>query len=272
MQNAWKSGGDAVFDQLGAETCAIAGMQIERMRFAGGARTLLYLHPKDGPGEDVAFLEALPFDVHAPWLPGFGRSERPDDFVSLRDLACFVAAYLDDIDARDALIVGASFGGWVAAELATRDASRFAGLILIDTLGFKFGPPDAREIADFHSMKAAEIDARAWVDPARAMAAPDGMSPAAALARARSDEAFALYGWRPYMHDPGLPRWLRRVPTPTLTLWGEADRIVTPEYGRKVADLFPNGRFETIAAAAHYPTREQPAATAASIAAFAETL
>ena len=62
----------------------------------------------------------------------------------------------------------------------------------------------------------------------------------------------------------------RRVPRPALVLWGEADGIVSTDYGRAYADLFPDGRFDTIAGAAHYPTREQPAATAARIAAFVE--
>ena len=257
-----------------SQETSIAGMAIQRLRFGDGGRPLLYLHPKDGPGDDAPFLAALGdagFDVHAPWLPGFGRSERPDDVTSVRDLACFAAAYLDDIDAQAAVVVGASFGGWVAADLATRDVSRIGGLVLIDTLGFKFGPPDEREIADFHSLKAAEVDARAWVDPGRAPAA-HGLAQADALARARSDEAFALYGWRPYMHDPGLSRWMRTAKPPTLVLWGAADRIVAPAYGRKVAGLFPSGRFEAIDGAAHYPTREQAATTAARVAAFAETL
>lgn len=256
------------------DAATVAGVSIRRLTFGDGGRPLLYLHPKDGPGDDQPFLEALAtagFAVHAPWLPGFGHSERPDGFETVRDLACFGAAYLDEIGAEDALVVGASFGGWVAADMATRDLSRIAGFVLIDALGLKFGAPDVREIADFHSAKADEIARASWVDPA-AHGAPDGLDDDEALAVARSEEAFALYGWRPYMHDPGLGRWLRRVPRPALVLWGEADGVVSTDYGRAYADLFPYGRFETIAGAAHYPTRERPAATAARIAAFVESI
>lgn len=255
------------------DAAAVAGVSIQRLTLGASGRPLLYLHPKDGPGDDRPFLEALAsagFAVHAPWLPGFGHSERPDGFETVRDLACFGAAYLDEIAADGALVVGASFGGWVAADMATRDLSRIAGFVLIDALGLKFGAPDQREIADFHNAKAEEIARSSWVNPAR-HGPPDGLNDDEALAAARSEEAFALYGWRPYMHDPGLGRWLKRVDCPALVLWGEADGVVSTDYGGAYADLFPDGRFQTITGAAHYPTREQPAETAARIAAFAES-
>jgi pimeloyl-ACP methyl ester carboxylesterase len=41
-------------------------------------------------------------------------------------------------------------------------------------------------------------------------------------------------------------------------LWGEADRIVAPDYGRAFAAAIPGARFETIAGAGHFPHLEQP--------------
>ena len=43
---------------------------------------------------------------------------------------------------------------------------------------------------------------------------------------ARGREAFARFGWKPYMHNPHLKRWLHRIDIPTLLLWGEQDGIV----------------------------------------------
>jgi pimeloyl-ACP methyl ester carboxylesterase len=71
------------------------------------------------------------------------------------------------------------------------------------------------------------------------------------------------------MHDPGLLQWLHRVTVPTLVLWGEADGIVTPDYGQKLATALPNARFERIAQAGHYPQVERPDAVADAITAFA---
>ena len=80
-----------------------------------------------------------------------------------------------------------------------------------------------------------------------------------------------LYGWRPYMHNPGLKQWLHRVRAPTLVVWGDNDGIVTPEYGEKLAAALPNAKFERIAQAGHYPQIERPEAVAAAIEQFAAT-
>ncbi len=250
-----------------AERTVVADIAIERLRFEGGGRPLLYLHPKDGPAADTPFLAALAeagFDVHAPWLPGFGMSDRPAGVTRVGDLASFALEYLEAFDLRDTLVVGASFGGWVAAEMATRDLARIGGLVLIDALGVKFAGRDQRDIADFHSLPPAELQRLEWAAPAAAPPPPADKD--AGLAAARSEEAFALYGWKPYMHDPGLPRWLRRARVPALVLWGAADGVVSPAYGKAYAALLPDARFETIPGAAHYPTRERAAETARRIA------
>ena len=40
-----------------------------------------------------------------------------------------------------------------------------------------------------------------------------------------------LFGWKPYMHNPRLKRWLHRIDIPTHLLWGEQDGIVSTSYG-----------------------------------------
>ena len=50
-----------------------------------------------------------------------------------------------------------------------------------------------------------------------------------------------------------LALWLRRIAVPALVLWGESDRIVTPDYGRAYAQRIPGATFQVIAAAGHHP-------------------
>jgi pimeloyl-ACP methyl ester carboxylesterase len=85
---------------------------------------------------------------------------------------------------------------------------------------------------------------------------------------ARSREATGRYAWTPYMHNPKLKQRLHRVHIPTLVLWGEADRVVTPDYGRELAAAIPGAHFDTIAGAGHFPHLEQPDAFARHIADF----
>jgi pimeloyl-ACP methyl ester carboxylesterase len=65
----------------------------------------------------------------------------------------------------------------------------------------------------------------------------------------------------PYMHDPELLGRLAQVSIPTLVIWGDSDGIVTPAYGRALAEAFAHGRFELVANAGHLPQIEQSAAT-----------
>ena len=56
---------------------------------------------------------------------------------------------------------------------------------------------------------------------------------------ARAREATGRYAWTPYMHDPKLKGRLHRIGIPTLVLWGEADRVASPDYGRSFAAAIP---------------------------------
>ena len=85
----------------------------------------------------------------------------------------------------------------------------------------------------------------------------------------RGREALALFGWKPYMHNPRLKRWLHRIDLPTLLLWGAQDRIVTPAYGEGWRTAIPGARIEQIPDAGHFPHWEQPQQFAERVAAFA---
>ncbi|MCS5498547.1 alpha/beta hydrolase [Cnuibacter physcomitrellae] len=67
------------------------------------------------------------------------------------------------------------------------------------------------------------------------------------------------------MSDPTLLARLGAVDVPALVLHGESDRVVTPDYGRAVADAIPGARFVLIPAAGHLPHLENPDAIWSSI-------
>ena len=83
-------------------------------------------------------------------------------------------------------------------------------------------------------------------------------------------EAFALYGWKPYMHNPRLRRWLHRIDRPTMLLWGSEDRIVRSSYGEGWCREIPGARLEIIPAAGHFPHWEQPEAFVQRLIAFVD--
>lgn len=235
---------------------------------AGTGPTLLLLHGVEGREADSAFVDALAgrYSVLAPSHPGFGRSPRPDWCDSVEDLALLYLQWLERLDLRDVLLVGLQFGGWIAAEMAVRDCSRLGGLTLVDPVGIKVGGREDRDIADVFAISRAELDARTWADPA---AGPGDLSLAPTedvLHIARNEEALALYGWDPYLHDPRLRRWLCRIHVPTTVVWGERDGIVSPEYGRAYSAAIPDASFRLLEDAGHRPQIERPEAVAELVA------
>jgi pimeloyl-ACP methyl ester carboxylesterase len=58
------------------------------------------------------------------------------------------------------------------------------------------------------------------------------------------------------------------MPIPTLVIWGESDRNVSPYYGRVLASSIPRSRYAPVTAAGHFPQIEQLVGVARLISAF----
>jgi pimeloyl-ACP methyl ester carboxylesterase len=236
----------------------------------GSGRPFVFLHPGEGLYGAGPFIEALSRQgqVIVPTHPGFGRSEIPPSISSVDDLSYLYLDLLKEMDLEDVVLVGSSFGGWIAAEMAVKNTTRIGRLVLLDALGIKIGDRFTRDIADMHALSRAALAVHLYADPSRF--APDfmGGDPELSEQWARDREAFTYFGWQPYMHNPKLLGRLHRIDVPTLVIWGEADRVVSADYGRAFADAIPGARFSTITRAGHMPHIEKAAEVAAEIAAF----
>jgi pimeloyl-ACP methyl ester carboxylesterase len=255
--------------RFGMETIELGGIAVET-QVAGAGPPLLFLPGGDYIAQNGPFLDRLArrFRVVMPRPPGFGDTPRPPWFRSVHDIAYLCLDLIDRLDLGDVTLVGASFGGWIALETAVRSTARIGRLVLIDSLGVKFGGREERDIADIYALPADEVLRRSFVDAARAVPDYAQLDDHALFAIARDREATALYGWKPFMHDPVLVHWLHRITRPALVLWGEEDGIVARSYGERLAAALPNARFERIAGAAHHPQIEQPDRVAAAIERF----
>jgi pimeloyl-ACP methyl ester carboxylesterase len=252
------------------QTLTVAGVSLE-IAERGEGPPLLFLHGAEGLAPERAWLDLLArgFRVIAPSHPGFGRSALPDWVGSVDDLAYLYLDLAAALDLQDAVLAGACFGGWIAAEMAVRNSRRFARLVLIDPVGIKVGGVTERDIADMHAIGQAAFMQLAWADPARGVIDTTTLPETELAAIARGRESLLVFGWKPYMHNPRLKHWLHRIDLPTLLLWGEQDRIVTPAYGERWRELVPGARLEVIADAGHYPHWEQPDEFVRRVAAFA---
>jgi len=256
-----------------ARQVQIAGVEIELWE-GGQGRPLLLLHAGDGFDADAPYVRALAayYRVIAASHPGFGKSALAPHIKTVDDLSYF---YLDLIESQkltDLIVVGISFGAWIAAEIAVKNTSRIAGLCLTDTVGAKFADALTREIADLFSYPQYEQPQWLYHDEKLRAQTFGHLSDEVAAMLARNHESFCLYAWSPTLHSPRLAHRLHRIDVPTLLIWGAEDRVVPPEYGRKWQQAIPGAKLEIINNAGHYPQIEQPAVYVASIEGFVASL
>jgi pimeloyl-ACP methyl ester carboxylesterase len=220
--------------------------------------TALVLHGGGGlrTVQSIADHLAPSMDVLLPTHPGWDGTPRPESIAGIGDLAGHYLDLLAERDLTDVLVIGSSLGGWTAAEMAARDSSRIGKLVLIDGVGITVpGEP----IRDFFALDPRGVAEYSWYDSERYFIDPATL-PQAARDNQKANMATmkAIAG---DMHDPALADRLPGIKIPTLVIWGDSDRIVTPGYGRAYAGLIPGSEFQVIEHAGHLPQLEQPAPT-----------
>ena len=240
-------------------TNLIKDMTIERHGSEGPS--LLWLHGLDGPAPDADVVADLArfHRVLVPTLPGFDDVARPEHVDDASDLALLCLGLLEEEGLESVTLVGHSFGGWIAAEMAVWRPNRIAQLVLIDALGIRVGGPLDRDIADMFVIGPEERRNLLFADPANGGPLPPDLDEETLLRRMRSEEAAAIYGWEPYLCNPKLRARLETVTVPSCVIWGAEDRFVGPAYGRAYADALPKSSFHLVADAGHYPHVEQRA-------------
>ncbi|QII07232.1 alpha/beta hydrolase [Rhodococcoides fascians A25f] len=229
------------------------------------SRTALVLHGGGGPGTvaSLAGHVALHRHVLAPTHPGWDGTDRPDNITSIAQLAAGYLALLRERGYTDVVLIGSSIGGWIALEMAVQAAraeqyrTSIGAVVVIDGVG---AVVDGEPVADFFALDARELADAAWHDPHRGYIDPGTFTDeqrAMQLANRNTMETLAGRN----MSDPTLIARLAAIRVPTLVAWGESDRIVTPAYGRAIADAISGAQFVEIAHAGHLPHLEAPDAT-----------
>ncbi len=232
---------------------------------AGTGRPVLILHGGGGPFTVAGIADHLAATMHTitPTHPGWNGTARPEWFSGIDDLALAYLNYLEDNDLHNVLVIGSSIGGWIGSEMAFRDgAGLITGLILIDAAGIEV---DGEPVRDFFALDAHGVAEYAFHDSDRFYTDPATVPAEQAALQQANMATMRVIAGDPYMRDPKLLRRLGRIRIPTLAIWGDSDRIVTPAYGAAYAAAFHDAHLEIIEEAGHLPQIEQPAATLALI-------
>ncbi|MCX2947006.1 alpha/beta fold hydrolase [Lentzea sp. NEAU-D7] len=216
-------------------------------------RTYLLLHGGGGAPTMTRFAALLTghtqAQVLAPTHPGFGGTPKPDGLTGVRELARYYVAMLDELDLADVVVVGNSFGGWLAAEIALCASPRVSGAVIVNGIGVVV---DGHPMTDVSGLSVAEIRSFSFHDPSKLPAPPAG-------GNGPSPDVQALIGYTgPSMSDPTLIDRLADVKIPVHVLWGESDRIVDPAYGKAYAAAIPSATFTLLPRTGHLPQVETP--------------
>ena len=261
--------------QVSERTIAVWDGKVRmRVQSKGQGPPLVFLHGPWGLAWD-SFLDELAksFTVHAPEHPGT-TPDAPDDIYHLDGLWDLVLCYDELFEAlglRDVAVVGHSFGGMVACELAANHRARVGRLALIAPLGFW---RDADRVVNWMMLDPARLPEYLFRDPkseaARRMFGVSDDPEAAAAARIRLAWSMGTTGkfiWP--LPDKGLKKRIHRVVAPTLLVWGKEDRIVPPVYADEFTRRLRGARAQTVEGAGHLPHVEQPPTVARMIREFA---
>jgi poly(3-hydroxyalkanoate) depolymerase len=209
--------------------------------------------------------------------PGTGESSRYGRPRRMPGLARTVEHTLDALGYDQVDVLGASFGGVLAQQLAHQAPERVRRLVLASTgcgvvgLGgvpgspralFALATPRRYESPDYyHRIAGTLYGGEARRDPD---ALPHGsivrFSRAPSM-RGYLDQLYAISFWT------GLP-WLWRLRQRTLVLAGDDDPIVPVINGRILSLVIPHARLEVIHGGGHLFLLERPTELAALIAAF----
>ena len=264
-------------------------MQIEDRYATVFSAKLHYLEAGTGPvvvlvhglGDDAEIWRAvLPewaraHRVIVPDLIGFGRSDKPLLDYRVGTLADFLDGLMRQLGIERASWIGNSLGGWVVAVEALARPSAVASLVLVDAAGYH----DLPQALGAHTLRALHLATREdlqWLGPltfydprfyadteldaayAQRIAAGDGYTVGRIMdSLARGEDT--------------LDGKLTRIASPTLVVWGAADRLIRPSYGRRFARDIRNAQLVILPRCGHLPQLECPKALGAAVEDFLDS-
>jgi pimeloyl-ACP methyl ester carboxylesterase len=248
-------------------------------RMEGSGPPLLLLHGIAGSSR--TWRDVIPrltdrFTVIAPDLMGHGQSEKPVGDYSLGAFASGIRDLLEVLDIDRATVVGQSFGGGVAMQLAYQHPELCERLVLVDSGGL------GREVnwmlrlmtwpgSEYVMPVIFPGFVRDWGDSLFRMINDRGIHMGrfgemwrayASLAEAENRQAFARTIRS--VIDPGgqsvsaMDRLYLAKAMPTLIIWGDRDDIIPVSHAHAAHQAMPGSRLAIIEGVGHFPQIEAP--------------
>lgn len=208
----------------------------------------------------LIFLPAMPCDerMYADQVEGLKDLVSPS--VQVLSHATFAESAKSLLDrASDTFILaGTAYGGCLAMEVLAQAPDRVRGLWLMNCQPGAHPNPDSVRTTS-RRIRSREHQCVIAEFAENAIPVEDTASRAVFVQMAR-DAGADLFARQSDATLTRLDRWatLASCEIPTLLLWGEADRFVSIDIGRRMATLMPHARFVSLEGCGHFPTLERP--------------
>jgi len=272
-----RGNGAGIWSDLGAIAHTVRWVQVgpwrTRVLEAGdGAEETIMLLPGTG-GHLEAYSRnigplAQRYRVVAYDYPGHGYTTLTDHDLEIDEYSAHLLGLMDALGVERAHLSGESLGGWIAAKFAAAHPER-VGRIALNTPGGTMARPEVMATIRDLSQAAADdpsperVRSRLeWL-----MAHPESVTDELVETRRA---IYAQPGFSDSMRhilclqDPEVRRRnlieddeLRAITTPALVVWTSNDPSGPAGAGMRMAELIPDGRFELISDAGHWPQWEQ---------------
>ncbi|MET3504000.1 alpha/beta fold hydrolase [Halalkalibacter oceani] len=234
-----------------------------KVLIAGEGKPLVYLHGAGGLQWD-GYLDRLAehYKVYAPYHIGTGGSLGKDEIRDWWDLVLYYYELFDALGLEQVDIIGHSFGGMVAAELAATNPERVTNLVLVCAAGLWLDEAPVKDVftmlntpdvlfqhlfADLHS-PAAQAFANAAPEDER-----ERIDFMVAQNTAAAEAAKFMWG----IPDKGLSRRIHRVKANSCIIWGAKDALVPVDYAYEYHKKLPGSQVVIMENSGHYPQAEE---------------
>jgi pimeloyl-ACP methyl ester carboxylesterase len=244
---------------LTQETLKLPGGRTQIVFRGGEGPPLVWLHAADGIPPQHPLVDALAdrYSIVAPLAPGFEDLAELDGVQSIHELAMHYDDVLEALSLDAVPVLGHSFGGMIAAELAAHYPKRVSSLVLIAPVGLW---NDDYPVLDLFALQPQDLPAVLFADQvvaARAFPQQNGIPDVeAVVALTRGMTSVAKFMWP--IPDRGLGRRLYRIGAPTLVVFGEQDALVPARYADDFVAGIPDARKMVVPGAGHMVPIERP--------------
>jgi pimeloyl-ACP methyl ester carboxylesterase len=249
--------------------CAVGGVVTRVLESGSGGDAVVFVHGTGGRADrwvrNIDAAAARGRHAYAMDLPGHGFASKG------AGVACSVPAYreflknfLDAMDVEKAWIVGTSLGGHVVASFACENPGRVKGIALVGSMGLVPIGDEARariQAGANNQTREGVAGKMQRVIHDTSLVTPEMLEEEYRINNSPgAKESFAALGAyiSADLDKEVVGEQLARADFPVLLVWGEEDKTVSPEVGRKVRAQVQRSRLALLKGAAHTAYYERP--------------